>query len=190
MICALLEFAGMWTNYKEYWRVKVTITNFSYNMNYTQWNLVVQWQPHSLFSFHYKSLTPYGATSSLSIIITKERLMDTAYLLEFLQITLLCLGMKFYNDLLMQAGSLGNVRKSCYFAKIYRLLLLRMGGLSPTEFISMLRTVSCHFLIHIGICSRLDCMEGFFGKASGDTDALYGILLCSYLEAFSKCLSQ
>lgn len=58
-------------NYKEYWRVKVTITNFNYNMNYTQWNLVVQ-HPNfdnitQLFSFHYKSLTPYGAISKFSI---------------------------------------------------------------------------------------------------------------------------
>jgi hypothetical protein len=29
-------------NYKEYWRVKITITNFNFRMNYTQWNLVAQ----------------------------------------------------------------------------------------------------------------------------------------------------
>lgn len=54
-------------NYKEYWRVKVTITNFNYRMNYTQWNLVVQ-HPNfdnltQIFSFNYKSLTPYDAIS-------------------------------------------------------------------------------------------------------------------------------
>ncbi|KAI9117308.1 hypothetical protein K1719_011474 [Acacia pycnantha] len=50
-------------NYKEYWRVKVTIKNFNYRMNYTQWNLVVQ-HPNfdnltQIFSFNYKPLTPY-----------------------------------------------------------------------------------------------------------------------------------
>ena len=54
-------------NYKDYWRVKVTITNFNYRMNYSEWNLVVQ-HPNfdnltELFSFNYKSLTPYGDIS-------------------------------------------------------------------------------------------------------------------------------
>lgn len=56
-------------NYKEYWRVKVTITNFNYRMNYTQWNIVVQ-HPNfdnltQIFSFHYKPLTPYDGLSEL-----------------------------------------------------------------------------------------------------------------------------
>lgn len=55
-------------NYKDYWRVKITITNFNYRMNYTQWNLVVQ-HPNfdnltQIFSFNYKSLTPYAAIST------------------------------------------------------------------------------------------------------------------------------
>ncbi|XP_042498579.1 COBRA-like protein 1 [Macadamia integrifolia] len=86
-------------NYKTYWRVKVTITNFNYRMNYTQWNLVVQ-HPNfdnltELFSFKYKSLTPYGVIN------------DTAMLW----------GVKFYNDLLMQAGPLGNVQSELLFQK-------------------------------------------------------------------------
>lgn len=56
-------------NYKEYWRVKVSITNFNYRMNYSQWNLVVQ-HPNfdnltQIFSFNYKSLTPYAGLSKL-----------------------------------------------------------------------------------------------------------------------------
>ncbi|GLU10913.1 hypothetical protein SLE2022_276900 [Rubroshorea leprosula] len=86
-------------NYKEYWRVKVTITNFNYIMNYTQWNLVVQ-HPNfdnltEIFSFNYKPLTPYGAIN------------DTAMLW----------GVKFYNDLLMQAGPAGNVQSELLFQK-------------------------------------------------------------------------
>ncbi|KAK4490750.1 hypothetical protein RD792_001456 [Penstemon davidsonii] len=86
-------------NYKDYWRVKVTITNFNYRMNYTQWNLVVQ-HPNfdnltQLFSFNYKPLTPY------------EHINDTAMLW----------GVKFYNDLLSQAGPLGNVQSELLFRK-------------------------------------------------------------------------
>lgn len=86
-------------NYKDYWRVKVTITNFNYRMNYTQWNLVVQ-HPNldnltKIFSFNYKSLMPYASIN------------DTAMLW----------GVKFYNDLLTQAGPLGNVQSEFLFRK-------------------------------------------------------------------------
>ncbi|KAL8471810.1 hypothetical protein ACS0TY_029152 [Phlomoides rotata] len=86
-------------NYKEYWRVKVTITNFNYRMNYSMWNLVVQ-HPNfdnltQIFSFNYKPLTPY------------QNINDTAMLW----------GVKFYNDFLMQAGPLGNVQSELLFQK-------------------------------------------------------------------------
>lgn len=86
-------------NYKEYWRVKVTITNFNYRSNYTQWNLVVQ-HPNfdnvtTIFSFNYKSLNPYSSIN------------DTAMLW----------GVKFYNDLLMAAGPYGNVQSEVLFRK-------------------------------------------------------------------------
>ncbi|XP_015962623.1 protein COBRA [Arachis duranensis] len=86
-------------NYKEYWRVKVTVTNFNYRMNYSEWNLVVQ-HPNfdnltQLFSFNYKSLTPYGDIN------------DTAMLW----------GVKFYNDFLNEAGPNGNVQSELLFRK-------------------------------------------------------------------------
>ncbi|KAL0384844.1 UNVERIFIED_CONTAM: protein COBRA [Sesamum radiatum] len=86
-------------NYKEYWRVKIAITNFNYRMNYTQWNVVVQ-HPNfdnltQIFSFNYEPLTPYGSIN------------DTAMLW----------GVKFYNDLLMQAGPYGNVQSELLFKK-------------------------------------------------------------------------
>lgn len=64
-------------NYKEYWRVKVSITNFNYRMNYTQWNLVVQ-HPNfdnltTIFSFNYKSLTPYAGLSKLYLRPKKKK---------------------------------------------------------------------------------------------------------------------
>ncbi|XLU99736.1 hypothetical protein S245_014076, partial [Arachis hypogaea] len=53
--------------YKEYWRIKITVTNFNYRMNYSQWNLIVQ-NPNfdnvtQVFSFNYKLLTPYEGLS-------------------------------------------------------------------------------------------------------------------------------
>lgn len=86
-------------NYKEYWRVKITITNFNYALNYSEWNLVVQ-HPNfdnltQLFSFNYKPLTPYAG------------LNDTAMLW----------GLKFYNDFLNEAGPLGNVQSELLFRK-------------------------------------------------------------------------
>ncbi|CAK9164441.1 unnamed protein product [Ilex paraguariensis] len=88
-------------NSKEYWQVQVTITNFNYRMNYTQWNLVVQ-HPNfdnltQFFGFNYKPLTPYASIN------------DTAMLW----------GIKFYNDVLMQAGplGLGNVQLELLFRK-------------------------------------------------------------------------
>lgn len=86
-------------NYKKYWRVKITVTNFNYRMNYSQWNLVVQ-HPNfenltQSFSFNYLPLTPYASIN------------DTAMLW----------GIKFYNDLLMQAGPSGNVQSELIFQK-------------------------------------------------------------------------
>lgn len=54
-------------NYKDYWRVKIAITNFNYRMNYTQWTLVAQ-HPNlnnvtQVFSFDYKPLVPYESIS-------------------------------------------------------------------------------------------------------------------------------
>lgn len=61
-------------NYKEYWRVKITITNFNYMMNYTNWNLVVQ-HPNfdnltQIFSFNYQSINPYGTISRIDSLFT------------------------------------------------------------------------------------------------------------------------
>ncbi|KQJ83835.1 COBRA-like protein 7 isoform X1 [Brachypodium distachyon] len=52
-------------NYKAYWRVKATITNYNLVSNYSDWNLVVR-HPNlrsltQLFSFNYEPLIQYGA---------------------------------------------------------------------------------------------------------------------------------
>lgn len=64
------------SNYKAYWRVKITITNFNYKMNYSQWNLVVQ-HPNfenltQIFSFNYEPLLPYGSISEYSFPLTMK----------------------------------------------------------------------------------------------------------------------
>ncbi len=54
-------------SYREYWRVKITITNLNFVKNYSQWNLVVL-HPNlrnvtRVFSFNYQPLNPYGNIS-------------------------------------------------------------------------------------------------------------------------------
>ncbi|KAF9624227.1 hypothetical protein IFM89_008165 [Coptis chinensis] len=100
-------------NYKEYWRVKISITNFNYRMNYTQWNLVAQ-HPNfdnltTSFSFNYKSITPFATIN------------DTAMLW----------GIKFYNDLLMQNGPSGNVQSELLFRKDMETFTFEKGWAFP-----------------------------------------------------------
>ncbi|CAA2955663.1 COBRA 1 [Olea europaea subsp. europaea] len=100
-------------NYKEYWRVKITITNFNYRKNYTQWNLVAQ-HPNfdnltQTFSFNYKALTSYGSIN------------DTAMLW----------GVKYYNDLLMQAGPYGSVQSELLFQKDKTTFTFKEGWAFP-----------------------------------------------------------
>lgn len=54
-------------NYKDYWRVKIAVTNFNYRMNNSLWTLAVQ-HPNlkhvtQVFSFDYKPLLPYESIS-------------------------------------------------------------------------------------------------------------------------------
>ncbi|KAJ7564074.1 hypothetical protein O6H91_03G135500 [Diphasiastrum complanatum] len=86
------------TNYVEYWRVKISITN-RHVKNYTVWNLVVQ-HPNfnnltEAFSFQYKGLSPYGPIN------------DTA----------MFWGIKYYNDMLLEAGPSGNVQSEILIKK-------------------------------------------------------------------------
>ncbi|KAJ4798466.1 Protein cobra [Rhynchospora pubera] len=98
-MCPIRVHWHVMLNNKDYWRVKITITNLNYRMNYTQWNLAVQ-HPNfdnlaTLVDLNYKSLMPYGAGIN-----------DIAMLW----------GVK-NNDLLMTAGSYGNVQAELLFRK-------------------------------------------------------------------------
>ncbi|KAG7021562.1 COBRA-like protein 4 [Cucurbita argyrosperma subsp. argyrosperma] len=102
-------------NYKDYWRVKVAVTNFNYRMNYTLWTLAVQ-HPNlnnvtQVFSFDYKPLVPY------------ESINDTG----------MFYGMKFYNDLLMEAGPFGNVQSEVLMKKDKDTFTFKQGWAFPRK---------------------------------------------------------
>ncbi|CAL0300774.1 unnamed protein product [Lupinus luteus] len=79
-------------SYKEYWRVKITITNLNFVKNYSQWNLVVLHpnlrSVNRVFSFNYKPLPIYG------------NLNDTG----------MFWGLEYYNEMLLTHGKNGNVQ--------------------------------------------------------------------------------
>ncbi|CAI8594220.1 unnamed protein product [Vicia faba] len=100
-------------NYREYWRVKVTINNFNYRMNYSDWNLVVQ-HPNfdnltRIFSFNYESVIPYGSIND----------------------TVMLWGVKYYNDFLMHAGPSGNVQSELLFGKDKSTFMFDKGWAFP-----------------------------------------------------------
>ncbi|XP_022738770.1 COBRA-like protein 4 [Durio zibethinus] len=102
-------------NYKDYWRVKIAITNFNYRMNYTQWTLVAQHPSLNavtqVFSFDYKPLVPYEAINDTGMFY----------------------GMKYYNDLLMEAGPQGNVQSEVLLRKNKDTFTFKHGWAFPRK---------------------------------------------------------
>lgn len=100
-------------NYKDYWRVKIAIINFKYRMNYTQWGLVVQHPNLSnvtqVYSFEYMPLLPYEAINDTGMFY----------------------GLKFYNDLIMEAGAKGNVQSEVLMKKDKNTFTLKQGWAFP-----------------------------------------------------------
>ncbi|KAG8079812.1 hypothetical protein GUJ93_ZPchr0007g4291 [Zizania palustris] len=102
-------------NYKEYWRAKITVTNFNYRMNYTGWTLVAQ-HPNldnitEVFSFDYKPIVAYGSIN------------DTA----------MFYGLKYFNDQLMEAGPHGNVQSEVLMRKDAGTFTFRQGWAFPRK---------------------------------------------------------
>ncbi|XP_068307811.1 COBRA-like protein 4 [Pyrus communis] len=102
-------------NYKDYWRVKMAVTNFNYRMNYTDWTLVVQ-HPNlnnvtQVFSFGYKPLVPYQSVNDTGMFY----------------------GMKFYNDLLMEAGPSGNIQSEVLMQKDQNTFTFKQGWAFPRK---------------------------------------------------------
>ncbi|KAG6497590.1 hypothetical protein ZIOFF_045491 [Zingiber officinale] len=86
-------------SYKDYWRVKMTITNYNMNKNYSDWNLVLQ-HPNlrsllQIFSFNYHPLLQYGSLNDTGVFW----------------------GIKHYNDMLLNYGDNGNVQSEMLLHK-------------------------------------------------------------------------
>lgn len=102
-------------NYKEYWRVKITVTSFNYGMNYTQWTLAAQ-HPNfnnitQVYKFDYKPLNVFGSLNDTGMFY----------------------GIKYYNDLLMQAGPEGNVQTEMILRKDKSTFTLDQGWAFPRK---------------------------------------------------------
>ncbi|KAG0458896.1 hypothetical protein HPP92_022024 [Vanilla planifolia] len=86
-------------NYREYWRVKLTISNFHLLKNYSDWTLVLQ-HPNlrsltQVFSFNYRPLIQYGNTNDTGVFW----------------------GVEHYNEMLLQEGEMGNVQTEMLLRK-------------------------------------------------------------------------
>jgi hypothetical protein len=106
-------------NYRKYWRVKVTVSNYNLVRNYSDWNLVLQ-HPNlrsltQLFSFNYKPLVEYGTISKCPKRSTnpkrncRVREVDSN-LVRFCHLVLaddtgMFWGLRFYNEMLLQDGN-------------------------------------------------------------------------------------
>lgn len=134
-------------SYKEYWRVKITITNYNFVKNYSDWTLVVQ-HPNlqsltQLFSFNYHPLGQYGNISKLNE--PKARYFLLIHVENYLQVTLSCIacillsaddtgmfwGIKYYNDMLLSTGKNGNVQTEMVLHKDEGVFTFREGWTFP-----------------------------------------------------------
>ncbi|KAF7842755.1 COBRA-like protein 6 [Senna tora] len=102
-------------SYKEYWRVKITITNLNLVKNYSQWNLVLL-HPNlqsitQVFSFNYQPLSVYGDTNDTGMFW----------------------GIKYYNDMLLQSGVSGNVQTEMLLHKDAGNFTFREGWAFPRK---------------------------------------------------------
>ncbi|XP_065860998.1 COBRA-like protein 4 [Euphorbia lathyris] len=103
-------------NYIDYWVVKITITNFNYGVNYTHWTLVAQHPNLSnltkLYKFMYKPLMQlYNPTNDSGMFY----------------------GIKYYNDVLPEAGKDGNVQSEMLFRKDNGRFRLQQGWAFPSK---------------------------------------------------------
>ncbi|PON50155.1 COBRA-like protein [Parasponia andersonii] len=100
-------------NYKQYWRAKIAITNFDYRYNYTQWTLVAE-HPNlnnvtQVFSFNYKPIVPFKSKNDTGLFY----------------------GLKFYNDVLTEAGPDGNVQTELILEKDLETFTFKEGWAFP-----------------------------------------------------------
>ncbi|KAK9167695.1 hypothetical protein Scep_002886 [Stephania cephalantha] len=102
-------------SYKEYWRVKITVTNLNYAKNYSHWSLVAQ-HPNlqslvEVFSFNYMPLNQYGPINDSGVFY----------------------GIQYYNDMLLQSGENGNVQTEILLRKDPGVFTFREGWVFPRK---------------------------------------------------------
>ncbi|KAK4476840.1 hypothetical protein RD792_016000 [Penstemon davidsonii] len=102
-------------SYREYWRVKITVTNLNYVKNYSDWSLVVL-HPNlrnvtQVFSFNYKPLNIYGNINDTGMFY----------------------GVQYYNDMLLQSGESGNVQTEVLMHKDSGIFTFREGWAFPRK---------------------------------------------------------
>lgn len=129
-------------NYKEYWRVKIAIVNFNYRMNYSLWSLVIH-HPNlnnvtQVFSFNYQPLVPYESISECQeilswVILCEIRFSINTPVMLHADDTGLFYGTKYYNDVLMQAGPLGNVQSEVLLQKDLNTFTFKQGWAFPRK---------------------------------------------------------
>ncbi|KAF3435486.1 hypothetical protein FNV43_RR22575 [Rhamnella rubrinervis] len=113
-MCSIRVHWDVKQSYKEYWRVKITITNLNFLKNYSQWNLVME-HPNlqnvtQVFSFNYHALNQYrGAINDAGMVW----------------------GIQYYNDELMVLGESGNVQSEMLLHKDKGIFTLSEGWAFP-----------------------------------------------------------
>lgn len=180
-------------NYKDYWRVKVSVTNFNYRMNYTLWSLVVQ-HPNlnnvtQVFSFDYKPLVPYESISKyfnkfyflkfLSNLLSDDYLM---MLFIYAQTTQVC-SMAWNSTMTYwwKQGHLEMFNQRCFLGKTRTPSLSSRDGRFQGKSISMAMNACYHHLIHTHFYQILPT------KASSPSP--HSLQHCfSYLRLFGDCL--
>ncbi|KAK3029029.1 hypothetical protein RJ639_040081 [Escallonia herrerae] len=110
-MCPLSVHWHVKNNYKTHWRVKLTISNYNYGKNYTDWNVLVQHpafsQPATTYSFNSTVLPTVGTSDDAALFW----------------------GLEYYNDALLQADEkqLGSVTTEILMRKDEDSFTLRNG---------------------------------------------------------------
>ncbi|KAF8410453.1 hypothetical protein HHK36_002982 [Tetracentron sinense] len=102
-------------NYRDQWRVKLTVSNYNYGINYSNWNVMVQHpgfsQAATTYSFNSTMLPTFGPTDGVALFW----------------------GIIYYNDHLLQANEkqLGSVTTEILLSKDSDSFTLRNGWPFP-----------------------------------------------------------
>lgn len=146
-------------SYREYWRVKVTITNFNMYSNYSDWNLVIQ-HPNfrsilQIFSFNYLPLVQYGEISECSPLRSSIAAWRCSWSPDVLLLQMIprCFGASSITmTCWFSAARTGMCRPRCCCTKTLQTLPSVEAGLSRGGYRSMDMIVSCRRRIRTRRC--------------------------------------